>query len=91
MARLNGRQKRAAKRNVALTLLAKSRNPSTQPEKGLVRSSRKEARIRDNAIFAGVNVGMRENSVYTPAKRGKVLKGVFKPRNPLRVNRWSDK
>ena len=88
MARLNGRQKRAAKRSVALTLLAKSRNPTTQPTEGLVRSSRKEARIRDNTIYAGVNVGMRENSVNTPPKRGKVLKGIFKPKNPAHRKRW---
>lgn len=39
MARLNARQKRAKKRNLALHELALSRNPSMIPEKGKLRSS----------------------------------------------------
>lgn len=91
MSRLNGRQKRAAKRALALTLLAKSRNASSQVDVGFVRSSHKAHIIRDNQLLVGANPGMRENSVNTPPKRGKVVKGNFKPVNPLTKGRFSAK
>lgn len=87
----NSRQKRAVKVRAALLALAKDLNPSTQAQIGVVRSSRKDHIVRDNAIYTGFSVGMRENSVNTDPKLGKVVNGTFKARNPLVKRRWSTK
>lgn len=89
MARLNARQKRAAKRRIALHELALSRNPSMVAEKGKIRASTGPEKVLLSQYQAP-----RENwegtgkRVRTPGKlwgQAGSVKGDFREGNPTPV------
>lgn len=89
MARLNARQKRAAKRRAALYAKGMFLNPSTQPTDGFVRSSHKVKVANQYVPAVARAFSPKPLNWDTAGKRGKVVKGQLKPKNPLQKPGYS--
>lgn len=89
MARLNARQKRAAKRRAALYAKGMFLNPSTQPTDGFVRSSHKVKVANQYVPAVARAFSPKPLNWEGKGSQGKVVKGQLKPRNPASKSRFS--